>query len=69
MRIQPPGFVNLESLVVKRDSLDFVSDEEVHCIVRFLLQNSILTLDVEKTEKVIYTNSLFKYLGKYFTIY
>ncbi|KAL2998878.1 hypothetical protein AAZX31_09G127600, partial [Glycine max] len=51
VRIQPPGFVNLESLVVKRDSLDFVSDEEVHCIVRFLLQNSILTLDVEKTEK------------------
>ncbi|KAG4991579.1 hypothetical protein JHK87_025036 [Glycine soja] len=66
MRIQPPGFVNLESLVVKRDSLYFVSDEEVHCIVRFLLQNSILTLDEEKTEKVIYTNSLFKYLGNVF---
>ncbi|KAL2998876.1 hypothetical protein AAZX31_09G127400 [Glycine max] len=64
VRIQPPGFVNLESLVVKRDSFDFISDEEVNCVVRFLLQNSIQTLDEEKTVNITYTNSLFKYLGK-----
>ena len=55
--------------MVKRDSFDFISDEEVNCVVRFLLQNSIQTLDEEKTVNITYTNSLFKYLGKYFTIY
>lgn len=60
MRIHSPGFVNLETLVVKRDALDLISDEEVNWIVRFLLQNSILSLDKEKTLKVIYTNTLLK---------
>jgi len=60
VRIHSPGFVNLETLVVKRDALDLISDEEVNWIVRFLLQNSILSLDKEKTLKVIYTNTLLK---------